>query len=57
MALFVIFAALHYQIAMMPSFKPSSARIEGHSFAASITAPGGGQFFPDGAILFVRGRF
>jgi hypothetical protein len=57
MAAFVIWAALHYQIIILPTFRPSLELIRDHEIVSVVNAPKNGELQPDGAELQWKWRF
>ena len=56
MALFIVWAALHYQIITQPVFRPSLALIRGHRVASVVEIPKAGELQPDGVMISGRVR-
>ena len=57
MALFVVWAALHYQIITQPVFRPSLALMRGHEVVSVVEIPRNGELQPDGMMLSGRVRW
>ncbi len=57
MALFIVWAALHYQIFTQPVFRPSLALIRGHRVVSVVEIPKNGELQPDGAMISGRVRW
>ena len=51
MAIFVIWAALHYQIVTIPVFRPSLELIRDHHVIEVVNPPKSGELQPIGAEL------
>ena len=51
MALFIVWAAFHYQIFTQPVFRPSLALIRGHQVVSVVEIPKNGELQPDGAMV------
>jgi len=57
MALFVVWAALHYQILLLPTFRPSLVMVRHSSVVDVYNAPKSGEMQPDGAEVQWRLRW
>ena len=52
MALFIVWAAFHYQIFTQPVFRPSLALIRGHQVVSVVESHDGAEMRPpDGAMV------